>query len=113
MSLVMSVVSSFENSSSGIAVGIVKWAIVSGLQANLGQLYFDCRLLRDTLGRHGRNLKCQIRVGIGLQVSKCVGHGRDHSPGVCKCGHRTGPVEELLADVRPERVADPVHPPRE
>ena len=66
-----------------------------------------------TLGRHGRNLKCQIRVGIGLEVGKCVGHGRDDGRGVCKCGHRTGPVEELLADVRPERVADPVHLPRE
>lgn len=66
-----------------------------------------------TLGRHGLNLKCQIRVGIGLKVGECVGHGRDDGRGVCKCGHRTGPVEEFLGDVRPERAADPVHLPRE
>jgi hypothetical protein len=66
-----------------------------------------------TLGRHGCNLKCQIHVGIGLEVGKCVGHGRDDGREVCKCGHGTDPVEELLADVRPERVADPVHLPCE
>ena len=35
MSSVMSVVSSFENSTSGIAVGIVKWAIVFGTAAGV------------------------------------------------------------------------------